>query len=415
MGRNIQVINLLNEGYSKPIFFEKGKGSRVYFKKKSLIDLSCGSGTLLLGHNSNIFTKSVRELLSKKYSNFSHPNTSAIKLSKNLKAFFPKFDKFVLCTTGAEANLKALRIARAATGKKIIINVSGSWHGSVDQLLFQSNKSNKLESLSAGLSDDIKKDIKHVPYNDIQNTKKILNKLKKKICCILIEPIQGGFPTNEGYDYLRFLNDYCKKNNLIFFIDEVLTGIRTNCSSVQQTYNLKSDLSTFGKIIGGGFPIGIIGISKKLTKKINKFKDKKIFFGGTFSGNSFSTNVGNQTLNFIKKNKKKIFSKLEADSHFIEKNLNKFILLNNIDAKLIRCNSILRIIFSKKNIKNRPQRDFFEKNKMKSKILFVKFLFENGVYFPNNGVITLSYSLTKNELKKTVSLIKIGLQKFFSF
>ena len=145
---------LYNEGYNNnSVFFDKGQGSLVYSKKKAFIDLSCGAGTLLLGHNSKIFKKSFRKYLKLGLSNFAHPNSTAIELSKSLKKIFPQFNKFVLCNTGAEANLKALRIARAATGKNIIINVSGSWHGSIDQLLYNVDNNNQTKKLSDGIDE----------------------------------------------------------------------------------------------------------------------------------------------------------------------------------------------------------------------------------------------------------------------
>ncbi len=302
-------MSLLNEGYNqKATFFKKGKGSVVYSKNKSYIDLSCGAGTMLLGHNSKIYKKSLKKYINTGLSNFAHPNTSALELSKNLKKIYPQFEKFVLCSSGAEANIKALRIARAATNKNVIINVSGSWHGSIDQLLYNANTKNKSYKLSDGIDETLSKNLKFIPFNDIEKSKKILNKHLKKICCVLVEPIQGAFPTSESINYLKFLDSYCRKNNIILYFDEILSGIRINCSSVQNTFKIKSDISTFGKIIGGGMPIGIIGVSKKILLKIKK-KRKKIFFGGTYSGNSLTAFVGNETLTFIIKNKKKYFQK----------------------------------------------------------------------------------------------------------
>ena len=307
---------LLNEGYDKnSILFEKGRGSLVYSKGKVFIDLSCGAGTLLLGHNSKIYKKSLKKYLMSDLSNFSHPNIAAVELSKNLKKTFPQFDKFVLCNTGAEANLKALRIARAVTNKNIIINVSGSWHGSVDQLLYNANKNNQTKKLSDGIDENLKRNLRYIPFNNKKNSIKILNKYKKKICCVLVEPIQGGFPTSEGIKYLKFLNQYCKQNKIILFFDEILTGIRVNSSSVQNIFKIKSEISTFGKIIGGGMPIGVIGVSKNIVSILQKRK-KKVFFGGTYSGNPLTTFVGNETLKFILKNKKKYFQRLKGIQDF---------------------------------------------------------------------------------------------------
>jgi|TARA_B100000929_G_scaffold287174_1_gene273425 glutamate-1-semialdehyde 2,1-aminomutase len=406
-------MTLFNEGYNKnSILFDKGRGSLVYSKKKVFIDLSCGAGTLFLGHNSEIFRKSIKKYLKFELSNFAHSNVSAVELSKNLKKIFSQFNKFVLCSTGAEANLKALRIARAATNKTIIINVSGSWHGSIDQLLYYTSKNNQAKKLSDGIDESLKKNLKYIPFNDKKKSIKILNKYKKKICCVLVEPIQGGFPTPEGIKYLKFLNNYCKKNKIILFFDEILTGIRVNCSSVQNTFKIRSEISTFGKIIGGGMPIGIIGISKNVLNKLAR-RRKKVFLGGTYSGNSLSTFVGNQTLKYILKNKKKIFSKVEKHSKLLQESLNNFINENNIDAKVIRFHSLMRIVFSKKNIKNRVQRDFFEKKKINQRENFIRYLKSVGIYFPGNGVISLSYSLTDDHVAYVIKKLNIGLKKFF--
>ncbi len=412
---------LLNEGYNNKVdLYLRGKGCRVFSKKKSYIDLSCGAGTLLLGHNSYIRIKSIKDYLKLGLSQFSHPNKSAVSLSESLKKVFPKFHKFVLCNTGAEANIKALRVARAATGKNLVINVNGSWHGSVDQFLFniknnynfyEENK-NKITSLSDGIDPKLTSNLKYIPFNNIKVSKKILDKYKNKISCVLIEPIQGGFPTEESEEYLKFLNNYCKKNNLILFFDEILTGIRINCSSVQSLYGIKTGLSTFGKIIGGGMPIGLVGISKEVYQKLKK-KDKKIFFGGTYSGNSLSAYVGKRTLDYIIKNKKKIFKDIEKNSKFFVNEINLFISKNNLDIQVIRFHSIIRIIFSSKKIVDRPQRDFLEKSKSSQRQKFIKFLKKNGIFFPGNGIIFFNYSLKNSEVKYLIEVFSKGLKKYF--
>jgi len=412
---------LFNEGYNDSAdLFDKGKGSKVFFNKKSYIDLSCGAGTLLLGHNSKIRVQSIKNYLKLGLSQFSHPNKSAVELSKSLKKVFPKFHKFVLCNTGAEANIKALRVARAATGKNIVINVNGSWHGSVDQFLFniknnynfyEENKS-KIRPLSDGIDPKLTNNLKYIPFNNIEMSKKILDRHKNKICCVLIEPIQGGFPTAQSKEYLKFLEKYCKKNKIILFFDEILTGIRINCSSVQNLFGIKTGISTFGKIIGGGMPIGLIGISKDVYLKLKR-KNKKIFFGGTYSGNSLSTFVGKSTLDYIIKNKKKIFSDIEKKSEYFVNKLNLFLRKNNIDIKVIRFHSIIRIIFTSKKILDRPQRDFLERSKAGQRQKFIKFLKKQGIFFPGNGIIFFNYSLKNSELNYLVDKFNKALKKYF--
>ncbi len=356
---------LLNEGYENlNNLFTSGKGSKIYINNKKFLDLSLCAGTHILGHNPKIFQKSVKDLAKLGISNFAAKNIYAVKLSKTLKKILPHYSKFIFCNSGTEAVMKSLRIARATTKKNIIISVTGSWHGSTSELLYTNSKKLENIELSSGLDKNLKKNLKFIPYNNIPVSKKILNKYKKKIMCVIIEPIQGCLPT-EAKEFLKFLNDYCQQNKLTLIFDEMITGLRFNCSSVQNQFNLKPSISTFGKCFGGGLPIGIIGINKDILKKLNKNK-KKIFFGGTFSGNSISMFISNNLIKFVHDHKKTIFNDLEKKSEYLQKEINLFLEKYDIDAKCIRFSSMIRIIFTKKKIIDRSQRDFFEEKKKKN-------------------------------------------------
>ena len=396
---------LLNEGYEDlNNLFTSGKGSNININKKKYLDLSLCAGTHILGHNPKIFQKSIQNMQKLGISNFAAKNKYAVELSKTLKKIFPKYEKFVFCNSGTEAVMKSLRVARAVTQKNIIISVSGSWHGSTSELLYTNNNKLKNVELSSGLDLNFKKNLKFIPYNDIQTSEITLNRYKKQIMCVIVEPIQGCLPT-EAKKFLKFLDNYCKKNKLILIFDEMITGLRFNCSSVQNQFYLEPSISTFGKCFGGGLPIGIIGIKKNIIKKLDKNK-KKVFFGGTFSGNSIVTYVANEIVNFIIKNKNKIFPQIEKKAIFFEKNLNNFFNNNNFDAKCYRFSSMLRIVFSRKNIKNRHQRDFLEKSKKTNIIKFRDFLFKNNIYLSQNGIIFLATTTSKKDLLNLIQKIK---------
>ena len=277
--------------------------------------------------------------------------------------------------------MKAIRIARAVTGKDKIINISGSWHGSIDQFLLYKNINGRIIRLSSGLEKNIEKKIIYAPYNNFYETKKIITKNKNNICCVLVEPIQGCLPSDQNINYLKLLSNYCDREKIILIFDEIITGLRTECSSVQNYYKFVSDISTFGKAFGNSLPIGFIGITKKIEEKIKRIK-LKIFFGGTYSANSLSTYVANSTLNYLIKNKKKVFSVLENISNKFCYDLNNKIISKNINARVIRFKSIIRIIFSKNIPKDRLQRDFFEKNNNLKRIKFINFLKKKKFIFP---------------------------------
>tara|TARA_Y100000766_G_scaffold285305_1_gene307787 strand:+ start:799 stop:2028 length:1230 start_codon:yes stop_codon:yes gene_type:complete len=404
---------ILNEGYqNNRKLFDKGKGSKLFIKKKKFIDLSFAAGSLLLGHNSKIFLKAVSSLKKNNLTLMAAPNKQADDYSKLLKKIFPHYSKFIFCSTGTEAVMKSIRISKAITKKDIIIAVTGSWHGSNDKTLFSVNNHFKTIPISSGLSKIDQKNLKFLPYNDLYKSKKILAKYKNKISCILIEPIQASLPNKNVKKYLKFLQNFSKKNNLILIFDELITGLRTDCSSVQSIFKIKPSISTFGKCFGGGMPIGIIGISKKVENKIKK-QNPKVFFGGTFSGNSISTFIGKTTVDYIYKNKKKIFKDLELKTNFFKNELIKFINLNNLSVSIYSFKSMLRIVFTKNKIENRIQRDFFEKKNQKKINLFRKFLFSNKIYYSTNGIIFISSQTTLQDIKYILKFLKIGLKKYF--
>ena len=401
---------LLNEGYDDlNNLFTSGKGSNIYIKNKRYLDLSLCAGSHILGHNPIIFQKSIKNMLKLGISNFAAKNKYAVEFSKTLKKNFPEYEKFVFCNSGTEAVMKSLRIARAVTKKNIIISVTGSWHGSTSELLYTNN--NKLESveLSSGLDLNFKNNLKFIPYNDIQASEITLNKYKKQIMCVIVEPIQGCLPV-EAKKFLKFLDNYCKKNKLILIFDEMITGLRFNCSSVQNQFNLKPSISTFGKCLGGGLPIGIIGIKKDIIKKLDKNK-KKIFFGGTFSGNSINTFIANRIVRYVYKNKKNIFDNLDKKSEFIQKEINLFLKKNNIDANCVRFSSMIRLVFTKKNIINRSQRDFFENQKKKIISEFRKYLFKNKIYYPSSGIIFIATSTSYKQINHFIRISKKAFKK----
>ena len=402
--------NILNEGYKNKRFIEKGLGAFVYIKKKKYFDLSYCSGTLILGHNSKIFKNSLEELSKKNISLYSEPNTIANDFAKNLKKINKNYEKFIFCNSGTESVFKALRIVKAVTKRNIIISVTGSWHGSVDKLLFK-KKRKKILPISDGLNENDKKNIKFIDYNDIESSEKILNKFKNKISCIIIEPIQGCLPDPEIKKYLKFLSVFSKKNKSILIFDEIITGLRTANGSVQNYYNIKPDISLFGKSYGGGLPIGIIAINKRVHNIINE-KRLNIFFGGTFSANALSAYVGNRTTAYLKKNKK-IIKKLEFLSKYFQKKINLYLELNNIDAKVYRFQTMLRIIFSKKKVKDRIARDFFE-NKNQVKINeFKSYLFKKKILYPKNGIIFFSEANTKKHVDYIIRNILSAFDIFF--
>ena len=400
----------LNEGYEKKLFLSGGYGSKVFNKNRTYEDLSFGAGSLILGHNNIIQKKCFKLFKQKKISLLAHPNTQTNDLSNLLGKIFKEYPKFIFCSTGSEAITKALRITKAISKKKITISVTGSWHGSVDKLLFKEiNKKNL--PLSDGLSEHDSQNLRFIEYNNIAISEKILKKYKNKINCIIVEPIQGCLPDKNSIKYIQFLFNYAKKNKILIIFDEMITGLRINGTSLQNYLKLVPDLTIFGKGFGGGLPLGIIAVSKKIQNIISK-KKLKIFYGGTYSGNSFSTLLAYETTKYINSNKKKIISQLNKKSEYLENNINFFLENKKIPARIYRFQSLIRLVFTDNIVKNRVQRDFFEeRNKIKIE-KFRNFLETKNILYPKNGLIFLSTMTSKKNINYIIKNFKIALEKF---
>tara|TARA_B110000858_G_scaffold186451_1_gene229671 strand:- start:219 stop:1439 length:1221 start_codon:yes stop_codon:yes gene_type:complete len=403
---------LYNENPSNKIKASKANGKYIYIGTKKLLDLSYASGSLLLGHTSSVYKKSLNDLKNIG-SNYSLINNFVEHYSLTLKKIYPEYSKFIMCATGTESNMKALRIARAITKKNKIAMVSGSWHGSVDELLYSSkdSKCTKQNSLSNGLTN--KKNTIVIPYNDFDISKKILEKNKKNIAILMIEPIQQSMPLEKSEQYVKLVFNYCKKNNILLCFDEMITGLRLPELSAYKKLKTVPDILTFGKIFGGGVPIGIIGITKKVEKELNK-KNNNVFFGGTYSLNPFSSYLGLNTIEYIFKNKHKIYNKLNNLSKKLSAELNKFIYANSLELKILRYSSILRIIYSNKNVKNKLEKDLVEKNKKKKINKFREYVYNEGIFLSKNGAIFLSYQNSMKDIEYVIKVFKTGFKKFLS-
>jgi len=391
----------------KEIIFYKAKNQYIYSNNKRYIDFSLSSGAMMLGHANDIFQKTLKKQI-KFGSNYCSNNFNKVEYEIFLKKTFNEMSKFEFSNSGSEANIRALRLSRAISNKNTFAMVNGSWHGSLDEFMFdykqnKSIKPNQLNELSLGIG-SAKKNLIMLPYNNIKLSKKILDKNYKKIGVIVVEPIQCGTPHKDSIKYLNFLQIYCKSKKILLWFDEIITGMRVKKLSIFKKYNLKPDIVTFAKCFGGGVPIGITCYTSKVERKLKKLK-KSVFFGGTFSGNPISTKLGLEVLKYVKKNQIKINNYINNLAYILEDDINSFCYINKIKFRLQRYESLLRPVFTDKPIMNKFDRNKYDLN-FKKTIKLKNYLLSKKIFLSGNACFFISYCHTEKNIYDLIAIIK---------
>ena len=288
------------------------------------VDYWMGHWSLILGHAQKQVQKKAAAQLKKGWMHGTS-NENAILLSERISKAVPVAEKIRYASTGTEATMYSVRLARAVTGKKIIAKIDGGWHGYTTDLLKTVNWPFDV-SESQGLTDE--EHIVSLPLNDLQESLRILNSVKKDLAGVLVEPILGGggaIPATQ--EYLQGIQEMIKTNNSLFMLDEIVTGFRFRYGCIYPTMKLDPDIVTLGKIVGGGFPIGVIcgkdEIMEHANTSVNSKKSRTYIGGGTFSANPLTMIAGETTLDILKNMKNTLYKKLDILGNDTTKMLKK--------------------------------------------------------------------------------------------
>ena len=313
-------------------FFEPYPFVTEFSKEKFLTDLDgnkyvdywMGHWSLILGHSSKNVLNSTKKQLN---NGWMHGTVSknAIELSEKISKAVPIAEKIRYASTGTEATMYATRLARTATKRKTIAKIDGGWHGYTTDLLKTVNWPFQ-KSESSGLTDE--KHIISLPYNDLENSIRILKAKSNDLAAVIIEPVLGGggcIPATK--EYLTGIEEFCHKNNSLFILDEIVTGFRFRYGCLYNTMNLDPDIITLGKIVGGGFPIGVICGKNEFmdyanTSMLSK-SNRAYIGGGTFSANPLTMIAGNSTLATIKNKGNAFYKKINKFGSETRKMLDK--------------------------------------------------------------------------------------------
>ena len=283
-----------------PIFFEKAKGAYLYDADgNEYIDYIGSWGPMIMGHSHPKIVEAVKNQVELGTS-YGAPTGLESDVARLIKKCIPSIEKIRMVNSGTEATMSAIRLARGYTGRNKIIKFDGCYHGHVDSLLIKAGSGVSTFGLpdSPGVPDDLAKHTLSSPYNDIDAFVVAFNSVKDDLAAVIIEPIAGnmGFVPGE-LKFLQTLRDLTSKNNSLLIFDEVMSGFRVSLGGAQEIFDIAPDLTTLGKVIGGGLPVGAFGGKKEIMDCLSPIGP--VYQAGTLSGNPLAMAAGSSLLNLI--------------------------------------------------------------------------------------------------------------------
>ncbi|MGM0409333.1 MAG: glutamate-1-semialdehyde 2,1-aminomutase [Bacillota bacterium] len=383
-----------------PIFIEKGEGSLVYdVEGNSYLDYVNSWGPMILGYNPPLVLTKIKEQL-KKGSSFGAPTRIETKMAELITEIVDSVDKVRMVNSGTEATMSAIRLARGYTKREKIVKLEGCYHGHGDSLLVEAGSGVATLGIkgSPGVPEATAKDTIVIPFNDKKSLKKVFNDYGNEIAAIILEAVTGNMGVIEPENgYLEFLRKITNEYNSLLIFDEVMTGFRLALGGAQELYNVEADLTTFGKIIGGGMPVGAFGGKKEIMDHIAPVGP--VYQAGTLSGNPLAMRAGYETLKILRENE--IHKKLEEKGQLLEKGIEKNIEELNFPAYFSRVGSMFTLFFGVNKVNN------YEDVKNCDQKLFAyyfKKMIEKGFYLPPSQFEAnfISYALSKEDINKTI-------------
>ncbi len=392
-----------------PLFIEKGKGSRIWDADGNEFIDYCGSwGPLILGHANAAVVDAVKKTV-EKGSSFGAPTALENELAELILTNNPFIQKLRFVSSGTEAVMSAIRLARGYTKRNKILKFEGCYHGHSDSLLVKAGSGLVTfgNTSSAGVPESFVNETIVVSLNNEQAVEQAFAEFKNQIACVIIEPI----PANNGLllqrkEFLEFLRDICTKNNTLLLFDEVISGFRIGFTGAAGYYNIQPDIITYGKIIGGGLPVGMYGASAEIMSNVSP--DGNVYQGGTLSGNPVAMAAGIAQLKECLK--PDFYKELEAKTQFLIKEIQATFKRGTLNFKLFSIGSIFWIAFTDKEYLRSAEE--IDGESMKHFKVLHKELLERGVYLGPSGyeVGFVCEAHTREDLKITAQKFAEALE-----
>ncbi len=398
-GVNSPVRAFKSVGIS-PTFIDRAKGSKIWdVDGNEYVDYVGSWGPMILGHAHPKVVAALKKIATKGTS-FGAPTPLEVELALRVKKAFPSMELMRMVSSGTEAVMSAIRVARGYAGKNKILKFEGCYHGHGDSLLVKAGSGATTLGIpdSLGIPEDLARHTLIAFYNDLENVKGLVKQHPGEIACIIVEPIAGNMGVvlpERGF--LEGLRRICDEEGIILLFDEVITGFRVAYGGAQELYGIKADLTCLGKIIGGGLPVGAYGGKEKIMEKVAPLGG--VYQAGTLSGNPLAMTAGIETLGLLKS--KKIYQELENKTSYLVENISRVAEEKGIPLSINHTKGMLTLFFTEG-----PVRDY-RTAKMSDTKRFAQFfieMMEQGIYLPPSQFEAWFISLahTQKDLDQTL-------------
>jgi len=383
-----------------PTFVDRAKGSKIWdVDGNEYIDYVGSWGPMILGH---AYPKVIGALkkMAPKGTSFGAPTPLEVELALKVKSAFPSVQLVRMVSSGTEAVMSAIRVARGFTGRDKILKFEGCYHGHSDSLLVKAGSGATTFGIpdSLGVPEDVAKHTLTASYNDLGSVRTLVSRHPEQIACIIVEPIAGNMGVilpERGF--LEGLRKICDEQGILLLFDEVISGFRVAYGGAQELYGIKADLTCLGKIIGGGLPVGAYGGREEIMETVSPLGG--VYQAGTLSGNPLAMTAGFETLKLLKN--KKVYQDLEKRTAYLTEALSRSAEEKGLPVTINRSTGLFTLFFTERPVKD------YQTAKMSNTKRFAQFfieMMEQGIYLPPSQFEAWFISLahTRKDLDRTI-------------
>jgi glutamate-1-semialdehyde 2,1-aminomutase len=392
-----------------PLYIERASGARIWDADgNEFVDYIGSWGPMIVGHAHPRVIKAI-QATAENGTSFGASNEKEIELAKLIKKFVPAIEIVRMVNSGTEATMSAMRLARGFTGRDKIIKFEGCYHGHGDSFLIKAGSGVATLGLpdSPGVTKSTAKDTLTARYNDIESVYELVEQNKREVAAIFIEPVGGNMGcVPAAKEFLEALRELCTAEKILLVFDEVMTGFRLAKGGAQELYGVTPDLTTFGKIIGGGLPVGAYGGRAEIMKMIAPAG--AVYQAGTLSGNPLAMTAGLETLKIIDETPD-FYAQLEEKSAYLTDGIADGLKKSGSNYTINRTGSMFTLFFTALEVVD------FDTAKLSDTQKFARYfgaMLESGIYLPPSQfeACFVSFAHSREDLDKTIAASREAIE-----